>query len=104
MFNFNFPAGIYGSSGISFESEPAGASDVTGAATATLPTALMYIFGKDQFALTANCTARLEISNVDVMLVLDVTGSMRGSRNEGLRAAAKGFFPTPPPPHTGKTG
>src|SRR3546814_8478743 len=51
MFNFNFPAGIYGSSGISFESEPAGASDVTGAATATLPTALMYIFGKDQFAL-----------------------------------------------------
>src|SRR3546814_3718075 len=28
------------------------------------------------------------------MLVLDVTGSMRGSRIEGLRAAAKDFFAT----------
>src|SRR3546814_8922427 len=54
----------------------------------------MYIFGKEQFAFTANCTARLEISNVDVMRVLDVTGSMRGSRIEGLRAAAKDFFAT----------
>src|SRR3546814_9544964 len=60
-----------------------GASDVNGTAHATLPTALMYIFGKDQFALTANCTAKLEISNVDVMLVLDVTGSMRGTRIAG---------------------
>src|SRR3546814_4887101 len=86
MFNFNFPAGIYGSSGINFDSQQpsTGASDVTGTAHATLPTALMYIFGKDQFALTANCTAKLEISNVDVMLVLDVTGSMRGTRIEGL--------------------
>src|SRR3546814_11128769 len=40
MFNFNFPAGIHGSSGISFESEPAGASDVTGAAHPTPPPAL----------------------------------------------------------------
>src|SRR3546814_14145068 len=43
---------------------------------------------------SANCTARLESSNGDVMLVLDVTGSMRGSRIEGLRAAAKDFFAT----------
>src|SRR3546814_17476967 len=71
-----------------------GASDVTGTAHATLPTALMYIFGKDQFALTANCTAKLEISNVDVMLVLDVTGSMRGTRIAGLQTAAKAFFET----------
>src|SRR3546814_18284663 len=93
MFNFNFPAGIYGSSGISFESEPAGASDVTGAATATLPTALMYIFGTDQFALTANCTARLEISTVDVMLVLDVTGRWEERRvgREGVSTCGSGW-------------
>src|SRR3546814_21130410 len=68
MFNFNFPAGIYGSSGINFDSQPpsTGAYDVTGTAHATLPTALMYIFGKDPFALTANCTAKLEISNAAI--------------------------------------
>ena len=45
---------------------------------AVLPTALMFMFGKDEFRLSVDCTAKLEISNVDVMLVLDVTGSMAG--------------------------
>lgn len=77
MFNFNFPAGNYGSQSVGFSSwAVTGGSDVAGRATAILPTAIMYIFGQSQFALTADCTAKLEISNVDVMLVLDVTGSM----------------------------
>lgn len=101
MFNFNFPAGNYGSQGISFSSQAVGASDVTGQATAVLPTALMYIFGKDRFDLAVNCTAKLEISNVDVMLVLDVTGSMASTNSgdtvtkiAGLRSAAIDFFDT----------
>ncbi|WOF42954.1 pilus assembly protein [Sphingopyxis indica] len=101
MFNFNFPDGIYGSSGISFASETSGKSNVVGVASATLPTALMYIFGKDAFNLSVNCGAKLEISNVDVMMVLDVTGSMAwtndgdtDSKIVGLRAAAKSFFAT----------
>lgn len=102
MFNFNFPAGIYGSSGIGFDSEANGKSNVVGEAHATLPTALMYIFGKDAFNLTANCAAKLEISNVDVMMVLDVTGSMASkaknkdklTKIQALRAAAKDFFET----------
>lgn len=101
MFNFNFPEDKYGSTGISFSSQAAGASDVTGSASAILPTALMYIFGKDDFRLSANCTAKLEISNVDVMMVLDVTGSMARANGsdtvtkiEGLRTASIDFFDT----------
>ena len=94
MFNFNMPAGIYGSRDIVFSSLAPGSADVTGTASAILPTAIMYIFGFNQFNLAVNCTAKLEISNVDVMLVLDVTGSMRGSRIEALRTASKDFFAT----------
>ncbi|KGB52552.1 hypothetical protein FG91_03296 [Sphingopyxis sp. LC81] len=101
MFNFNFPTGRYGATAISFESEADGTADVAGTASATLPTALMYIFGKSQFDLSAECTARLEISNIDVMLVLDVTGSMEwtnegdtANKITGLKAAAKSFFAT----------
>lgn len=102
MFNFNFPAGNYGSHGVAFSSWGVGSSDVAGRATAILPTALMYIFGKSQFDLAANCTAKLEISNVDVMMVLDVTGSMArkadsdddDTKIEALRKAAVDFFDT----------
>lgn len=101
MFNFNMPAGIYGSKEISFSSQAAGKADVTGTATAKLPTAIMYIFGNDRFNLSVACTAKLEISNVDVMLVLDVTGSMDRTnsgdtvnRITGLKNATMAFFDT----------
>ncbi len=64
MFNFNFPEQNYGSTGISFSSQAPNASDVVGSASAVLPTALMYMFGKDEFRLSAACTAKLEISNI----------------------------------------
>ena len=102
MFNFNFPEEKYGATGISFSSRAPNASDVEGSASAVLPSALMYIFGKDEFRLSAACTAKLEISNVDVMMVLDVTGSMASkavstdteTKIVALRAAAIDFFDT----------
>lgn len=101
MFNFNFPEAKYGASGILFASEAVNASDVAGQASAVLPTALMFMFGKDEFRLSVDCTAKLEISNVDVMMVLDVTGSMAStnsgdsvSKIQGLRTAAINFFDT----------
>ncbi|MBA4752648.1 MAG: TadE/TadG family protein [Sphingopyxis sp.] len=101
MFNFNFPEAKYGASGILFSSQAVNASDVAGQASAVLPTELMFMFGKDEFRLSVNCTAKLEISNVDVMMVLDVTGSMSGtnsgdsvSKIQGLRTAAVDFFDT----------
>ncbi len=101
MFNFNFPTDIYGSSQIAFSSEAQGASSVAGTASAYLPTAVMQIFNYDGFNLAVNCTAKLEISNTDVMMVLDVTGSMAQTnsgdsvnRITALRAATKDFFET----------
>ncbi|MDZ3830561.1 MAG: TadE/TadG family type IV pilus assembly protein [Sphingopyxis sp.] len=94
MFQHNFSENIYGSKASLFESEPEGASDVIGTATAILPTTVMAIFGNEQFNLTVNCGARLEISNTDVMLVLDVTGSMAGSRLTALQNASNLFLNT----------
>lgn len=101
MFNFNFPEAKYGASGILFSSRALNASDVAGQASAVLPTELMFMFGKDEFRLSASCTAKLEISNVDVMLVLDVTGSMAQTnagdsvnRITALKDATMDFFDT----------
>ncbi|WP_447759646.1 pilus assembly protein TadG-related protein [Sphingopyxis panaciterrae] len=101
MFNFNMPTGIYGSKNIAFASQAPNTADVTGTASAKLPTALMYIFGTKEFNLSVACTAKLEISNVDVMMVLDVTGSMSRANGSdtvtkiaGLRKASIDFFDT----------
>ena len=101
MFNFNMPTDIYGSKDISFASQTQGVSDVTGTARARLPTAIMYIFGNEEFNLSVDCTAKLEISNTDVMLVLDITGSMKetnpgdsSNKMTGLQNATIDFFKT----------
>jgi Flp pilus assembly protein TadG len=101
MFNFNFSTDTYGATNIAFSSVQDGPSNVVGTASAKLPTALMKVFGQNEFNLSVTCTAKLEISNVDVMLVLDVTGSM-GSTNSGdsitrlqaLKNATMNFFDT----------
>ena len=59
MFNFNYPTNTYGSTNISFASQAQGKADVSGTASAVLPTAIMYIFGNPQFDLAVACTAKL---------------------------------------------
>lgn len=101
MFAFNFPNNAYDSSRVSFQSVASGTTNVNGTATAHVPPTVMRVFAHDGFDLTVNCTAKLEISNADIMLVLDVTGSMDTvnsgdsvSRLEGLKAASIAFFDT----------
>ena len=101
MFNTNYPTGIYESSGITFTPSQRGVAEVTGSATATIRTVIMRIFGKETFDLTVNCTAKLEISNADVMFVLDTTGSMSTvnsgdtvSRIAALRTEVMAFYDT----------
>ena len=101
MFDYNYADGAYGSTDVTFTSVAQGASSVAGTATATLPTALMQIFDYEEFDLTVSCAAKLEISNADVMMVLDVTGSM-ATTNSGdsvnritaLKDATMDFFDT----------
>ncbi len=101
MFDYNYADGAYGSTDVTFTSVTQGASSVSGTATATLPTALMQIFDFDEFDLTVSCAAKLEISNADVMMVLDVTGSMAQTnvgdtinRITALKDATMDFFDT----------
>lgn len=101
MFAFNYSQGAYGSTGVTFSSQALNASDVTGSASARIPAQIMKIFGFDDFDLAVACTAKLEVSNTDIMMVLDVTGSMDTvnsgdsvSRIEALRTAAVDFFDT----------
>jgi len=101
MFDYNYADGAYGSSDVTFTSVAQGASSDSGTATATLPTALMQIFDFDEFDLAVSCAAKLEISNADVMMVLDVTGSMAQTnvgdttnRITALKDATMDFFDT----------
>lgn len=101
MFNTNYPTGIYDSTGVTFTPSARGTSEVTGSATATIRTIIMKIFGKETFNLAVNCTAKLEISNADIMFVLDVTGSMSATnsgdsvnRITALKTETVAFFDT----------
>ncbi len=91
LFNFNFDAGAIDASGVTFTTAANDEGQVTGTATARVPTVVMKMFNKNEFDLQADCMAELQISNTDVMFVLDTTGSMAGSRIAGLREAVKDF-------------
>ena len=101
MFQFNYPEGIYDSTGVTFTPTQRSNTEVTANATATVNTVIMHMFGKESFNLAVNCTAKLEISNADIMFVLDVTGSMSNTnsgdtvnRITALRTETMAFFDT----------
>ena len=94
LFNFNFDAGAINATGVTFVTASNDQGQVTGTATARLPTVVMKMFNKDKFDLQADCMAELQVSNTDVMFVLDTTGSMAGTRIAGLREAVKDFHKT----------
>jgi Flp pilus assembly protein TadG len=100
----NFPAGAFGTSNIVFTPGVDSLGQVSGTATATVPVTVMSVFGNTATNLSVSCNAKLEISNTDVMFVLDTTGSMRdcpdgstcnagaGSKIVGLRSAVVSFY------------
>jgi Flp pilus assembly protein TadG len=94
MFDFNFEAKAVSATGVTFTTNANSEGQVEGWATADVPTVVMDFFGKDDFALSAECMAELQIANADVMFVLDTTGSMGGTRITGLRDAVRDFHRT----------
>jgi Flp pilus assembly protein TadG len=75
--NFNFPSQYLGTPANITVSPTLGANDtISLTLTTTVPTAVMGLFGKANMAVTASCTARNDYSNIDIVLVLDTTGSM----------------------------
>ncbi|GGN62156.1 hypothetical protein GCM10011349_45520 [Novosphingobium indicum] len=76
FFDFNFPRDVYGTAAF----EPSITRPETGVvrinASTRLPTVLMRLFGINEMPISVSCDASLNFVNTDVVLVLDVTGSM----------------------------
>ncbi len=113
FFDQNYPDGTFGIENLARNYTADSDGEVTGTATGKLPTSLMGIFGYEEFDLSVSCTAEINISNTDIMFVLDVTGSMNcpdnggscpggnngnnevtNSRIVGLRTAVMNFYDT----------
>lgn len=76
FFNSNFADGSYATTDRSFTMTLEGDFSISGEAAVTVPTMVMGLFGYQQLAVSATCGSQVGMSNTDVMLVLDVTGSM----------------------------
>ena len=98
FFDLNFPEGRYDTTERSFVMTLEEDFTITGNASALLPTAIMGIFGKENIPVSVSCGSRMNFTNLDIMMVLDVTGSMRNtnpgdsaSRMDTMRTVIKGF-------------
>jgi Flp pilus assembly protein TadG len=104
MFNFNFKPADYEATlipgdTVMFTSSANAQGALTGQARTRLPTVLMKIFGKTSTDLSVTCGADLQVPNIDIVMVLDVTGSMDDKINgtkkiDSLKASVKSFYTT----------
>jgi Flp pilus assembly protein TadG len=76
FFRFNFPQGLYNTGAFTPAVTSPSSGTVRVTASTAIPTTIMRMFGFTTLPLDATCDASLNFVNTDVMLVLDVTGSM----------------------------
>ncbi len=101
FFNVNFADGIYNSIDRSFEMSIDDDMSISGVASVIVPTDIMQFFGKEEIPIEVSCRAKLNIPNTDIMMALDVTGSM-AETNSGdtspkisiLKTVVKQFYTT----------
>ncbi len=98
FFNINFQSGAYGTDERSFVMTLEDDYAITGEAEVDVPTALMNVFGINDVPIAVECEARLSFPNLDMMMAIDVTGSMRHtnagdsqSRIESVKAVIRNF-------------
>jgi len=106
FFDQNFNDGLFGVTNRTRNYTANAQGKVTGTASGTLPSTIMAAFGYNTFPISVSCTAEVNISNTDIMFVLDVTGSMAdcpatsgcnsgpGSKIVGMRSAVMSFYDT----------
>jgi Flp pilus assembly protein TadG len=101
FFNFNFPANTSHVSNLDFTiaQDSQKNTQLNGAASAKVPTSLMRIFGYQNIPIKVSCDATRDMGHNDIMLVLDVTGSMADAPSAGgsskisrLRTGAMGLY------------
>ncbi len=76
FFNFNFAQGLYQTDAFTPQVTRPSVATVRVTAATKIPTTIMRLFGFDKIDLSVECEASQNFVNTDVMLVLDVTGSM----------------------------
>ncbi|MDQ8757094.1 Tad domain-containing protein [Sphingosinicella sp. LHD-64] len=97
FFAFNFRQGLYQTTAFTPNVTRPSAGTVRVAASTRIPNTIMSMFGFDSIPLNVTCDASLNFVNTDVMLVLDVTGSMDDTLNGtrkivSLRDAVMAFY------------
>ena len=81
FFNYNFNQGQYGTASFTPTVTRPESGKIRVSASTTIPTTVMRMFGMASLPLNVTCDAQLSFVNTDVMLVLDVTGSMDDTIN-----------------------
>lgn len=100
FFKQNFQDMAYGTKvAPTFTMSMASDYSIAGAASVPVPTTLMYLFGVETLPVSVDCSSQFNYSNTDIMMVLDVTGSMSGTlgaetRIAALRRVVKTFYQT----------
>lgn len=101
FFNANFADGTYNSVDRDFRMEIGDGNTITGIASVVLPTEIMQFFGKDEINITVRCKAELTVPNTDIVMALDVTGSMAENNPDDtsprisvLKEVVKDFYTT----------
>lgn len=84
FFDVNYQPGYNDNTNVTFDTNNvSGTSQVTGTASAVMPTTIMGMFGKKTLNIDVACQAELNLTNTDTTFVLDVTGSMLDSIPNG---------------------
>ncbi len=99
MFNFNFEEADYQATGTSFDAAADAEGKLIGEASTTLPMLVMDFAGFESSDIAVNCSADIQVPNIDVVFVLDVTGSMDetigGVRKiDSMKSATIAFYDT----------
>ncbi|MGB5779528.1 TadE/TadG family type IV pilus assembly protein [Allopontixanthobacter sediminis] len=92
FFNANFAEGTYGTQARSFTLTAGTETRMDGEAAVNVPTTLMQVFNFESIPLSVECSAELNLPNIDVMLVLDNSGSMAGTPIAELKEAVLSFY------------
>ena len=101
FFDFNFPSTTMNAQNVTRTIAQSTTSDTTVEvrASADIPTTVMSLFGRDEINISVACDADQDFGNNDIMVVLDVTGSMNSAPSGGgaskisrLRTGAMGLY------------
>ncbi|MGP1353307.1 MAG: TadE/TadG family type IV pilus assembly protein [Parasphingopyxis sp.] len=101
FFDFNFPSTTMNAQNVTRTVAQSTSDDtiVEVSASADIPTSVMALFGRDSISISVSCEANQDYGNNDIMVVLDVTGSMNSAPSGGgaskisrLRTGAMGLY------------